>query len=90
MIDLEHAHSKRLTSHMSNGNLSATHAFNNIVLKVKPGLSSRKDLATALLAYLMITRCCNYYTMWLAIIVINYIVIPYGWLFSRIDGGFGS
>ena len=30
------------------------------------------------------TRHYNYYTMWLAIIVIYSIVIPYGWLFLRV------
>ena len=48
VLILRTAHSKRLTSHKSIGNLSAAHAFNYIVLRVKPGLTSCKDLATAL------------------------------------------
>ena len=45
---LRTAHSKRQTSHMSTGNLSATHTFDYIVLRIKPGLTICEDLATAL------------------------------------------
>ena len=45
---LRTAHSKRQTSCMSIGNLSAIHAFDYVVLRVKPGLTSREYLATAL------------------------------------------
>ena len=45
------AHSKRLISHM---NLSAAHAFNYVVLRVKPGLTSCEDLATALMQDIVI------------------------------------
>ena len=41
-------HSKRQTSHMSIENLSATHAFNYIVLRGNTGLTSCEDLAMAL------------------------------------------
>ena len=34
---------------MNIGNLSASHAFNYIVLRINPGLTSYEDLATALL-----------------------------------------
>ena len=40
--------SNRLTSHMSIGKVPAAHAFNYIVLRVKSGLTSCEDLATAL------------------------------------------
>ena len=43
------AHSKRLISHMSIWNLSAAHAFNYIVPRGNPGLTSCEDLATALI-----------------------------------------
>ena len=42
------AHSKRQTSHMCIRNLSATHTFDYIVLRIKPGLTSCEDLAMAL------------------------------------------
>ena len=42
------AHSKRQESHMSVGNLSTAHAFDYIVLKVKPGLISCEDLTMIL------------------------------------------
>ena len=45
---LRTAHSKRQTSHMSIENLSSTHAFDYIVLRVNAGLTSCEDLAMAL------------------------------------------
>ena len=47
------AHNKRLTSHYyEHLNLSAAHAFNYIVLRVHPGLTSCEDLATALMLHI--------------------------------------
>ena len=46
---LRTAYSKRQTSHMSIANLSAAHAFDYIVLRVKPGLTSCEDVAMGLL-----------------------------------------
>ena len=45
------AHSKSQTSHMNIGKLIGTHAFDYIVLRVNPGLTSCEDLATALKGY---------------------------------------
>ena len=45
---LRTAHSKRQTSYMSLENLLAAHASDYIVVRVKPGLTSHEDLATAL------------------------------------------
>ena len=47
--------SLRQTSHVSIGNLSSTHAFDYIVLRVKLGLTSCEDLATALVVTSRIT-----------------------------------
>ena len=44
---LRTAHSKSQKSHKSNGNLLVAHAFDYmIVLRINPGLTSCKDLAT--------------------------------------------
>ena len=42
------SHSKRQKSHMSIEKLKSAHAFNYIVLRVNNGLTSCKDVATAL------------------------------------------
>ena len=43
---LRTAHSKTQKAIVSNGNLLAAHAFDYIVLRINPGLTSCKDLAT--------------------------------------------
>ena len=42
---LRTVHSKSHKSHVSNGNLLTAHAFDYIVFRINPGLTSCKDLA---------------------------------------------
>ena len=51
---LRSAHSKSQTSHMNIGKLISAHAFDYIVLRVNPGLTSCEDLTTALYIILLI------------------------------------
>ena len=51
---LRTAHSKRQKAIEALENLSSTHAFDHIVLRINAGLTSCEDLATALCTYMYV------------------------------------
>ena len=64
MIDLQQHTTRDKQAIAALENLSATHTFDYIVLKVNPGLTSCKDLATALIGTVMHLRIMYSMIIW--------------------------